>query len=125
MLRLLQISLTTVGVGDPDRSAPIPIAADDGNAGYLIHHGEEVRSQMRSGVLVGMAEAAAGVYVGGQAGPARLEKWYVDHVAGKPRREFPSVTNRELAPQYGYFVLLAIVLLVLEMIMRSARGGTA
>jgi Ca-activated chloride channel family protein len=124
MLSMLQLDLTTVGVGDPNRGVPIPITAGEGGADYLVHNGEEVRSQMRSGLLVGMAEAAAGVYVGGQAGPARLEKWYADHVAGKPRREFPSVTNRELAPQYGYFVLLAIVLLVLEMIMRSARGGT-
>jgi hypothetical protein len=84
-----------------------------------------VRSQMRSGLLVGMAKAAGGVYVGGQAAPARLDQWYDEQVAGKPRREFPSVTNKELAPRYGYFVLLAIVLLVLEMVMRSARGGTA
>jgi hypothetical protein len=90
-----------------------------------VHEGEEVRSQMRSGLLVGMAEAAGGVYVGGQAGPARLDQWYDEQVAGKPRREFQSVTNKELAPRYGYFVLLAFVLLVLEMIMRNARGSTA
>jgi Ca-activated chloride channel family protein len=125
MLSLLEIDLITVGVGDPNRSVPIPIAAGAAGAGYLVHDGEEVRSQMRSGLLVGMAEAAGGVYVGGQAGPARLDQWYDEQVAGKPRREFPSVTNKELAPRYGYFVLLAIVLLVLEMIMRNARGSTA
>lgn len=123
MLSMLEIDLTTVGVGDPNRSVPIPIAA--GADGYLVQDGEEVRSQMRSGLLVGMAEAAGGVYVGGQAGPARLDQWYDDQVAGKPRREFQSVTNKELAPRYGYFVLLAVVLLVLEMIMRNARGSTA
>ena len=125
MLSLLEIDLTTVGVGDPNRSVPIPIAAAADSAGYLVHEGEEVRSQMRSGLLVGMAEAAGGLYVGGQAGPPRLDQWYDEQVAGKPRREFPSVTNKELAPRYGYFVLLAIVLLVLEMIMRNARGSTA
>jgi Ca-activated chloride channel homolog len=125
MLSMLQVDLTTVGVGDPNRSVPIPITAGAGSADYLVHNGEEVRSQMRSGLLVGMAEAAAGLYVGGPAGPPRLDQWYADHLAGKPRREFQSVANRELAPQYGYFVLLAIVLLILEMIMRSARGGTA
>ena len=123
MLSMLEIDLTTVGVGDPNRSVPIPIAA--GADAYLVQDGEEVRSQMRSGLLVGMAEAAGGVYVGGQAGPARLDQWYDDQVAGKPRREFQSATNKELAPRYGYFVLLAIVLLVLEMIMRNARGSTA
>jgi Ca-activated chloride channel family protein len=125
MLSMLQIDLTTVGVGDPNRSVPIPITAGNDGVDYLVHNGEEVRSQMRSGLLVGMAEAAGGVYVGGQAVPPRLDQWYDEQVAGKPRREFQSVTNKELAPRSGYFVLLAIVLLVLEMIMRSARGSTA
>jgi hypothetical protein len=80
---------------------------------------------MRSGLLVGMAEAAGGVYVGGQAEPAQLDQWYAEHIAGKPKRDFEAAANKELAPQYGYFVLLAVILLVLEMIMRSARGDTA
>jgi Ca-activated chloride channel family protein len=125
MLKMLQVSLTTVGVGDPERSVPIPVVHADGGPEHLMQDGQEVRSQMRSGLLIGMAEAAGGVYLGGQGGPVRLDQWYAGHVAGKPRREFPSVTNRELAPRYGYFVLLAIVLLILEMGMRSARGATA
>ena len=125
MLAHLQVSLTTVGVGDPDRSAPIPIANENGGPEYLIHEGEEVRSRMRSGLLVGMAEAAGGVYVNGQAGPPKLDQWYAEYVAGKPRREFESSASRELAAQYGYFVLLAIVLLVLEMLLRLDRGATA
>ena len=125
MLGILQVSLTTVGVGDPNRSAPIPIADDDGGADYLIHDGEEVRSRMRSGLLTGMAEAAGGAYVNGHAGPARLDQWYADHLAGKPRRDYAPATSKELAPQYGYFVLLAIVLLVLETAIRSARGDAA
>jgi hypothetical protein len=125
MLRMLQISLTTVGVGDPDRSAPIPIADDDGGAGYLIHDGEEVRSRMRSGLLVGMAEAAGGAYVNGHAGPIRLDVWYADHLADQPRREYAPATSKELGPQYGYFVLLAIVLLLIETALRRARGDAA
>ena len=73
-------------------------------------------------LLVAMADAAGGVYVAGQAEPARLDRWY-EYVAGKPKREFKSATAQELAPRYGYFVLLAIVLLVLEMMMRSAPRG--
>jgi hypothetical protein len=103
---------------------PIPITAGGDGVGYLVHNGAEVRSQMRSGLLVGMAEAAGGVYVDGQAAPARLDQWYDEQVAEKPRREFQSVTNKELAPQYSYFRSARIVLLVFEMVMRSARGRT-
>jgi Ca-activated chloride channel family protein len=125
MLGMLRISLSTVGVGDPNRSAPIPMAAGANRRDYLVHNGEEVMSKMHSGLLVGMADAAGGVYVGGQAEPAQLDEWYAEHIAGKPKRDFEAAANKELAPQYGYFVLLAVVLLVLEMIMRRARRDTA
>lgn len=125
MLAMLQISLTTVGVGDPNRSVPIPIAHDEGASAFLIHDGEEVRSRMRSGLLVGMAEAAGGTYLNGHAGPIRLDQWYADQIAGKPRRDFEAATSRELASQYGYFVLLAIVLLVVEMVMRTTGEDRA
>jgi hypothetical protein len=69
-----------------------------------------------------MAEAAGGGYVNGHAGLARLDQWYADHLADKPRREYEAATSRELAPQYGYFVVLAIVLLLVETAMRRARG---
>jgi hypothetical protein len=46
-------------------------------------------------------------------------------VAGKPKRDFPAAANQDLSPQYGYFVLLAVVLLVCEMVMRRAPGETA
>jgi Ca-activated chloride channel homolog len=124
MLAALQIELSTMGVGDPSRSVPIPIAAGEAGAGYLIHDGEEVRSRMHRGLLVGMAQAAGGTYIGGEAGPATLDRWYAEEVASKPRRELESATSRELAPRYRYFLVLAIVLLVVELLMREARGET-
>src|SRR5919106_4850602 len=57
MLGALQLSLATVGIGDPNRSAPIPLAAE-GGVSHLIHDGQEVRSRMRRGLLVGMAARA-------------------------------------------------------------------
>ena len=70
MLGVLQISLCTVGIGDPKRSAPIPLAAGDDGPDHLVHNGEEVQSRMRSGLLVGMADAAGGVYLSDPGGPA-------------------------------------------------------
>ncbi|HZA67363.1 MAG TPA: VWA domain-containing protein [Geminicoccaceae bacterium] len=118
MLGALQLSLATVGIGDPNRSAPIPLAAE-GGVSHLIHDGQEVRSRMRRGLLVGMADAAGGVYLGGEAGPARLDRWYADHVAPKPRRELEPATSAELAPRHQGFIVLAIALLLIELIMRS------
>lgn len=123
-LRTLQLNLYTVGVGDPARGAPIPIAEGDDGARFMIHNGEEVRSRMRDGLLVGMADAAGGTHLEAEAGPARLDRLYADRIAGAPRRELQSSSSKELAPQYRYFILLAIVLLVAEMVMRRSRGGS-
>ena len=59
------------GRSEPQRTHP-DCPGDDG-AGYRIHNGEEVQSRMRSGLLVGMAEAAGGTYIGARCrpGPAR------------------------------------------------------
>jgi hypothetical protein len=72
-----------------------------------------------------MAEATGGAYVNGHARPARLDVWYADHLADQPRREYEPATSKELAPQYGYFVVLAIVLLLLETALRRASGDAA
>ena len=124
MLGMLQISLSTVGVGDPNRSVPIPLAAGDNGSGYLVHNGAEVLSQMRSGLLVGMAEAAGGVYLGGRPNrPGSINGMPSTWPASRSAISRPPPT-RTLSPQYGYFVLLAVVLLV-AMIMRRAPGETA
>jgi Ca-activated chloride channel homolog len=123
MLAALEIDLSTMGVGDPSRSVPIPIAAGDDGTDYLIHNGEEVHSRMRRGLLVGMAQAAGGTYVGGDEGPTTLDRWYAEAFSSKPRRELEPATSRELAPRYYYFIALAIVLLVCELLMREERGN--
>jgi Ca-activated chloride channel family protein len=120
MLGALRLSLTTVGIGDPDRSVPIPLAGADDGASHLIHDGEEVRSRMRRGLLVGMADATGGVYIGGEDGPVTLEQWYADQVASKPGRELEPATSAELASRHQGFIVLAIALLLLELMMRIA-----
>ena len=59
--RGLGLRLHTVGVGDPERSMPIPIADDAAGHAYLVHDGQEVQTRMRNGLLIGMADAADGV----------------------------------------------------------------
>jgi Ca-activated chloride channel family protein len=125
MLKMLGIRLTTVGVGDPAQSATIPLAANEDSSDHLIHDGEEVRSRMRSGLLTALAEAAGGAYLGGEGGPPRLDRWYADHLAAQPRRALKAASARELAPQYRYFILLAIGLLMIEQVLRAGRGATA
>ena len=130
MLAGLGLRLHTVGVGDPERSMPIPIADDAAGHAYLVHDGQEVQTRMRNGLLIGMADAADGVNLTLEDGTDRLARLYAEHIAGQPRRELATAGDQELSPRYHYFLLLAAVLLLVEVALRRSQrdagpGGAA
>lgn len=118
MLATLGVGLYVVGVGDPNASAPIPIGEARNDVHYLVHDGQEVQSRMREGLLIGLANAAGGIYLGGEPAAARLDRLYAEAIAGKPRHALESATSRDMTPRYRVFVLLAALLLILEMVLR-------
>jgi Ca-activated chloride channel family protein len=127
MLAAQGFSLYTIGFGDPDRAARIPIASgkgDDREVSYLVYHGEEVETVMRRGLLVGLAEMGGGVYLDG-AGSAVGARLYAQQIAGKPRHEMAATSGDEMKPRFQLFILLALVLLVAEMVMREPTGEAA
>ena len=127
MLAAQELSLYTIGFGDPDRAARIPAASaggDGGKAGYLVHNGEEIETQMRRGLLAGLAERAGGVYLDGDGGSAGA-RLYADHLAGKPRREIAATSEEGLTAQFQVFILLAVIFLVAEMVVREPAGELA
>ncbi len=118
------LSLYTVGVGDPDRSTPIPVAGGAGQD-YLTRDGQQVRTRLESDVLVGVARAAGGTYRQLADGPDGLDRLYLEAIAGKPRRELPAAANPELAARYQLFLILAILLLVLDLVLESSGRRSA
>jgi Ca-activated chloride channel family protein len=126
MLAGLGLRLHTIGVGDPERSVPIPIADEAAGHTYLVQDGQEVQTRMRKGLLVGMADAAGGANLTLENGTDRLDRFYADQIAGEPRRELTTAGDRELSPRYHYFLLCAAVLLLIEVALRrSPRAPVA
>jgi Ca-activated chloride channel family protein len=125
MLADLELRLHTVGVGDPGRSVPIPIAGDAAGHDYLVHDGQEVQTRMRQGLLVGMADAAGGAHLTLEDGAGGLAPLYAEQIAGQPRRALETAGDQELSPRYHWFLLLAGLLLALEMLIRRSRHGQA
>jgi Ca-activated chloride channel family protein len=111
--------LDTVGLGDPDRSTPIPITESPGRV-YLSHDGQEVRTRLESGLLTAMADAAGGTYSALADNSGGLDRLYREQIAGEPRRELTSAASPELADRYRVFLLPAILLLLLEQGLRRS-----
>jgi Ca-activated chloride channel homolog len=122
MLAAQDLSLYTIGFGDPDQPARIPVSlAGGGGTRYLIHNGQEVETRMRRALLAGLAEKAGGAYLDGDGGAvgARL---YDGYLSGKPRREIAATSEEALNARFQVFVLLAVILLLVEMVMRGPAG---
>ncbi len=113
------LSLYAVGVGDPDRTALIPIAGG-ARQSYLTHDGQQVRTRLESDLLTRVAAAGGGTYQRLPDGPEGLDRLYLETIAGKPRRELPAAADPELAARYQIFLLLAVLLLVLDLVLQRS-----
>lgn len=117
-------ALHTVGIGDPARAVPVPVAQAGGKVQPLVYKAQTVLSRMRRGLLTATAEAAGGVYVPLETGEPSLERFYREQIAGKPRREIESSVRRgEPRHRFQLFLALAVALLALEMTMRRGAAG--
>lgn len=117
------IALYTVGVGDPEAAAPIPVDDAAGGRSYLEYRGQQVRSRMQPELLVRMAGATDGVYVP-LTGSDGLAGLYAEHIAGKPRRQIDAAASEGLAHRFAWFVLVALGLLAVEMLLRETAAGS-
>ncbi len=108
-------TLYTVGIGDPEQGARIPLDNGEGQHAFVEYQGIEVISRMNPRLLREIARAAGGVGFT-EPGGIELDKLYTQHIAPKPRRLLDVTTSEVLAHRYYWFVLGALILLGLEML---------
>ena len=110
------VGLYFVGIGDPDAGARIPIDIGDGKRQFLRHDGQEVVTVLQESPLRHMARLADGDYLAGRTGPINLWPMFEEHIADKAQRELETSEGEHLADQYAWFVILALMLLIAEMV---------
>ncbi|MHC4383804.1 MAG: vWA domain-containing protein [Planctomycetota bacterium] len=116
----LSVPVFTVGIGDSDEGARIPITVDEQRV-YLTYDGQEVWSKMNASALREMALATGGAYVPLGTGSADMGRIYTERIAPLARREFDATTVKRHHPQYQWFAGLALVLLVVESLTGDRR----
>lgn len=118
------IRVYTIGLGDSRDGARIP-ALVDGQRSWLVHEGQEVWSKMDPSLLTETALAGGGAFVpAGTTHVDMAEVWdaTVDAVG---RRDFETQLVTRAAPQFGWFVMLALGLLIAEWLVPGARAAHA
>jgi Ca-activated chloride channel family protein len=111
------VGLYTVGVGDPAEGARIPIVVGEDQRQYLRFDGADVITVMRESQLREMARVAKGAYVQARTGPIELGTLFEEKISNKAQRELEAGEDERKADRYAWFVVLALLLLVTEMLL--------
>jgi len=118
------IDLYTVGIGNSETGAPIPVVDDDGERRLLQYDGFEIRSKVQADLLAEMAQLTKGRFLGVDADADSLERLYRDIIADKPRRQIANEETDVSAHRYQWFVLAALILLGFDGLWRHRLLGT-
>lgn len=119
----LGIQVFTIGIGDAQRGALIPVAKD-GQKSFLMFDEQQVWSKMNPDQLKAVAAAGGGEYhpSGQVSGTQRTLEWlYTEKLAPREER---TTKERRVARQYARFAwpaTVALVLLVLESLVRERK----
>ncbi len=117
----LSVPIYTVGLGDAEEGARIPVKVD-GNRVYLTHDGQEVWSKMNSSLLRDIAVATGGAFIPAGIGTVDMGRVYVDRIEPVAKREFDEASVARYTPRFQWFALPALVLLLLESMAATAAA---
>jgi Ca-activated chloride channel family protein len=117
----LSMPIFTVGIGDADEGARIPVTVN-GRRVFLTHDGQEVWSKMNASGLREIALATGGAYVPLGTGTVDMGRIYAERIEPLATREFEATTVKRHHPQYQWFAGLALLLLAAESLLGDRRG---
>lgn len=124
-MRRRNIRLFAVGVGTPDGDL-IPVTDERGRTSFLRdREGNIVRTRLQEDMLERLATRTGGMYVRATPGDFGLEQIYQQGIAPLQRDMLETEMIRAYEDRFGWFLGLALLLLVVEALLRdgSHRGG--
>jgi Ca-activated chloride channel family protein len=101
------VSVTTVGIGDPNSDRPIPLAVS-----RLTFHGTEVRTRLHEQPLREIAAKSGGQYVAAGTGPVNVYELFRTRIASGPTRETVTGALPQPVTRHSLFFLAAMTFVV-------------
>ncbi len=115
-----QVRVHTVGLGDPDGTR-IPLTG--GNAGFVTHRNEVVRSGLNADLLREIASVTpGGVYIPVGTGTMDLGELYIKVIAPAAKKEHESKRAKVWQEWYQFFLVFAILLFIGEWFVGEQRS---
>jgi Ca-activated chloride channel family protein len=119
-----QVSIYTIGIGDPETGTRIPAPTSQGGHAYVRYQGQEVRSRMHEKLLLEMAQLTGGAYVPAGTRGIELDRIYATHILPKARRHLDVATRQRFVHRFQWFVLGALLFLTTEMLVSERKIRT-
>lgn len=101
------IRVHTVGIGDAETGARIPVAGR-GGSGWLQYNGQTVWSQLDGNTLEQMAAAGGGTWIPAETRQVDMGDAYHRFVASAAGQDFETARINSYIPRYQWFVGLAL-----------------
>lgn len=115
------INIYTIGMGSV-QGAPIPMARRSGQGGFLKdRQGEVIISRMDASMLRKIAQAGKGDFFRASTGNVGLNKLYSD-LNSLNKSEIETKVYSEYEDQFHYFVALALLLLLLDVLILEKKN---
>jgi len=117
------IRVVTLGLGDMDQGARIPLKASAAGRLYLQHQGQQVWSKMNGTVLKETALAGNGAYIPAGTKLVDMAKVYRNYIATMEQADFETARINSYIPRFQWFAGIALVLILLDTFWGDPRSG--
>jgi len=113
------IRIFTVGLGDMDQGARIPVRENGGGETYLQYEGQQVWSKMNGKILQQIAQETNGAYVPAGTKQVNMADVYHGYIANIEQKEFETARINSYVARFQWFAAIALVLLLMEIILST------
>lgn len=109
------IRIFTIGLGDISQGARVPVRTNSGKD-YLQHDGQQVWSKLDGKILTEIAQRTSGAYIPAGTKQVNMADVYHGYIANLEQTEFETARINRLEARYQWFLVPALLLLLIEVL---------
>ena len=113
------VRVFTVGLGDFETGARIPVQAGSRRASFVKHRGEQVWSKLDGEILKKIAKTSDGAYIPAGTKQVDMAEVYHRFIRSVDEQEFDVAKINAYVPRYPWFLAAAILLLLTELLIST------
>ncbi|HVT30841.1 MAG TPA: VWA domain-containing protein [Lacipirellulaceae bacterium] len=107
------VRIFTVGLGDMEKGARIPIGSDE-RQDYVTYDGQQVWSKLRGDILRQVATVTGGAYIPAGTKQVNMADVYHHYIAGVEQEQVETARISQYEPRFQWFVAASLLLLLIE-----------